>query len=151
MSLLPQKGWKYWIPSLIWMGVIFLLSSDLFAASMTGSIVGKIVEFFFPSLAAPVIEEIHHAARKLAHVTVFALLSWFYLMGLVMEFAVIPRFSFKQALSAIFLAFLYALTDEGHQALSPTRTAAIADVGWDAVGATLMQIWLAARSRSRGG
>jgi VanZ family protein len=143
------KRLRYWFPALVWMGVIFLLSTDLFAASWTGSVTEEVLAFFFPSLRGETVIAIHLGIRKTAHVTVYALLSWFYLVGIAESFSIRASWTPRRALFTVLLCMLYALSDEWHQSFSPERTATLRDVAWDTLGAGLMH--LVFRLRFRGG
>lgn len=63
--------------------------------------------------------------RKLAHIFVYAVL---YLL-------ILRATQFKRPGLSLLLTFTYALTDEYHQSLVPTRTAKLEDLLFDAVGA----------------
>ncbi len=76
--------------------------------------------------------------KKGAHMTGYALLAAAMLYGLTGGEAA----SGRQALRAVFLAALYAVTDEFHQRFTPGRGPSIADVGIDTLGATIgLLIW----------
>ena len=140
---------RFWIPALIWMGVVFLLSTDLFSATETASIVEGILRWLFPFLSPIRVREIHFGIRKAAHVSVYAALSLFYVMALTASFRLKPRLSARTAALALFMATLYACTDEWHQSFSRLRTASPIDVLYDSAGAVAMLGFLSLKSRFR--
>lgn len=111
--------WRWRVALVVWMGLIFLTSSSLFAPQMASD--GT--EQWFGSL--------NYVARKLAHIGEYAILTYFWLRG---TWTVTHRFRFRLAWSAA-LSVLYAATDEYHQSLVPQRDGVWTDVVWDAAGA----------------
>ena len=142
---------RYWVPSILWMALVFVLSTDLFSASHTGPLLEVLIRWLFPGLSPFRIDELHHIVRKAAHVTVYAFLAVFYTMGLSSSFR--PRWSWsgKKGLQAVGLAFLYACTDEWHQSFSFNRTSSPFDVGYDLLGAALVYAYFNWRYRLRDG
>jgi VanZ family protein len=138
---------RYWIPALIWMGVIFLLSTDMFSSPETASIVEGILRWLFPFLSGTWVRGIHFGIRKTAHLSVYAALLLFYLMGLSASFRLKPRLSPKTAALALVMATLYACTDEWHQSFSPLRLGTPTDVLFDSAGALAMLGFLNLKSR----
>src|SRR5690349_5086025 len=107
-----MKNVKSWIPAILWMGVIFFFSTDLFSAQNTTS---------------------NFAIRKLCHVLAYFILGVFYSQG---------QFNEKKLnrISIVMLTFLYACSDEWHQSFSSVRTASLKDVGFDTLGGILSLI-----------
>jgi len=128
-----MRPWKTWIPSVIWMGVIFVFSSDLFSASHTGSVIETVIHFLFRGFSDETVHSIHFGIRKACHVTAYFILGILYQRG---------QYKGKTLGRAwvVFLTFLYACTDEWHQSFSSVRTASWGDVGFDTFGGLLSQI-----------
>lgn len=147
---MPSK-FKYWVPAFLWMASIFLFSTDMFAASSTGSVVKAMLHYFFPSLTIDQVHFIHISIRKSAHIGVYALLSYFYRVGFAHNWRVwkIPQVNIWPMFGAIVLTIICACLDEFHQSFSSKRTGTPIDVAWDTLGAALMQtvLWIKA-SRS---
>ncbi len=81
---------------------------------------------------------------KAYHVAEYALL--FYLLHLLLR----SRFSLRQAIcGAIFLALLYATSDEWHQTFVPGRGGTWVDVIIDSLGIALAIIWVLRSHRTR--
>jgi VanZ family protein len=125
---LKQFLWR-WLPPVVWMGLIFLLSAqpDL------------------PQAPGPWLDTV---LKKAAHTLAFGLLAWLYLRALRQHF---DRLAVLRLVSAG-LALLYAISDEYHQTFVPGRQGRLLDVAVDSAGicgAILLDWWLARRQRSR--
>jgi VanZ family protein len=120
------------LPIILWMGVIFLASTDLGSAAHTGSIVMWGLRVLSGGRLSPAaMDEIHHLIRKTAHLTEYAIL------GVLLWRAFSARSSLRAAAASLLVAALYACTDEYHQSFVPSRTASIYDVMIDTAGAAL--------------
>ncbi len=104
---------------LIWMGIIFYLSS-------------------IPSLRSSLPSIFDLIARKLAHIFVY-----FVLTGLVW-YALEPTPMWKgtRLRTAFIIAFLYAISDEYHQTFVPGRSGSPVDVLIDSIGMSVALVWL---------
>ena len=92
--------------------------------------------------------EIHHCFRKLSHMgeySVLALLLWHAIRN--SRIMVEHGWKWSQAALALALVFLYAGTDEFHQAFVPGRTGQFSDVMIDTAGGALglALLWLAGK------
>lgn len=127
-----------WMPALLWMGVIFMMSA------MPGDVSGEqsgrvmklvlgIVAFLFgeDTAAALPMDILHFLIRKAAHMTEYAILFFLSVLALHQSGARRPR------LAALVLCACYAATDEWHQAFVGGRGPSITDVGIDTLGAGL--------------
>ncbi len=132
----------YWLPALLWMGIIFLFSSDLFAASHTGSVFELLVRSVWPSINESTLKTLHFGFRKCAHIFSYGLLAFFYSVGLTKNFSFRKKDQFGIMVKSFLGAVLYAGLDEWHQSFSAVRTGTILDVGWDALGACIFQLWM---------
>ncbi|MGD1992364.1 MAG: VanZ family protein [Anaerolineae bacterium] len=118
-----------WLPPLVWMGVIFLLSAqpDL------------------PHAPGPWLDTL---VKKAGHAVAYGVLAWFLLRALVG--GGVP--SDRLRLLSLALALVYAGSDEIHQAFVPGRHPAVTDVLIDGVGAAtalaLHRQWARGRGRS---
>jgi VanZ family protein len=100
-----------WILVVFWMGVIFALSAT-------------------PSLASPFEPIYDFILRKLAHVTVYAVLTILVYRALRLHLAR-PTHAW---LLAMLIPALYACSDEWHQAFVPGRKGTVRDVAIDSLG-----------------
>ena len=132
---------KPWIPALIWMGVIFIMSA--MPGDVSGDQSGLLVDivlwgvrllFGAEAAAALSIDTIHLLVRKGAHMAEFAVLFLCYYRALKIEGAKRP------GITALLLCACYAATDEWHQSFTEDRGPSIIDVGIDTIGSSLA--WL---------
>ncbi len=102
-----------WLPAILVMGAIFFFSS-------------------LPAGRVPTFGEWDLLIKKAGHASGYALL------GLAYYFALPPRLSkgFRWIL-ALFMAILFALSDEFHQSFVQDRNSSIVDVGIDTIGAAI--------------
>lgn len=122
---------KYWLPVILWAGLIFYLSAQ-------------------PSLKSGMAWPYDFILRKGAHVTEFAVLFMLLLraFGSYMSHpAYTPpsgasdRQAKKALLWAFMLAILYAISDEFHQSFVAQRVASLSDVAIDSFGVLLLTWW----------
>lgn len=97
-----------WLPPLLWMGVIFTLSS-------------------IPDLQATTDPFWNFITRKTAHILEYSILS----------FLISRAMGFKKPLLVIVLSVLYALSDEYHQTLVESRSGKLSDIIFDSIGVLL--------------
>jgi len=112
-----KKFLKYWLPVLIWAGVIFFFSNQSY-------------------LESPLPQVWDFAMRKTAHITEYFILTWLLLRALFASQTV--SISRKKIIFlAIVLSIFYAVTDEFHQSFILGRNPALYDIGFDSFGAIL--------------
>lgn len=114
-------AYRYFLPVLVWMGVIFLLS----AQSSLG-IAGRPVSLEYLLI------------RKSAHIVEYFILGL--LLFRLFRFY-FPGNSHAIAAGTVLLSLLYAFSDEAHQLLVMGREGRITDVGIDAVGILLSLVF----------
>jgi len=103
-----------WLPSLVWMGLIFLLSAQ-------------------PNLPHAPEPWLDVLLKKSGHALAYGILAWLYLRPLRGEGAA----SDGARLLSLAMAVAYAASDELHQALVPGRHPSPVDVLIDGAGAAL--------------
>ncbi|MGA9876053.1 MAG: VanZ family protein, partial [Solirubrobacteraceae bacterium] len=153
-SFVMQKSrafFKYWLPVLIWMAVIFAASSDTHSYEHSSRLLVPVLHWLFPHISDKAVDLDVFIARKCAHLTeyaVFALLVW---RALNFSKNNLPPWSWPKAGGTLLIVFLYAASDEIHQIFVPTRTARIHDVVIDTIGGAigLFALWLVGRLRKR--
>ena len=101
-----EQKLKLWLPSFLWMALIFVLSS-MPGANFSGD---KKEDFL---------------VRKVLHVIEYAILTLTYYRGS------------KKVVVSVVLAILFAVTDEFHQTLVPSRTGKRSDIVIDASAAVI--------------
>ncbi len=129
---------KYWSPVLLWMGFIFLMSTDLFSSENTASVIKPIIQFVLPGITPARADMIHSVIRKCAHVIEYfifgALLFWAFCGGSQ------ESKSWQWAGLSLIMVILYAASDEFHQSFISSRTASAIDVGIDTMAGMLAQL-----------
>ena len=125
---------RYWLPPLVWMAVIWGLSTDIGSAENTAGLFVWLVSRLFPWATPAQIALAHGLLRKLGHLTEYAILAalWFRALYLERRFGSAPS-----AWTALFVSVAWASADELHQTFVPSRTASPLDVLLDATGAAL--------------
>ena len=125
---------KYWLPVLIWLAIIFIGSTDLMSAEHTSRIIGPILRWFNPAVSLETIAKVQFLVRKTAHLTEYAVLAILIWRALRLG----ARWQLKMSiLLASLVCALFAVSDEFHQSFVPTRTASPIDVMIDIIGALI--------------
>ena len=127
---------KYWLPLLIWLGVIFVDSTDLMSAEHTSRFIVPILLWLKPGMAPETIQSILFAVRKCAHVAEYAILA------LLLWRALRSGSALRAKISILFGAVLLgcavvAASDEFHQSFVKSRTSSVRDVLLDIAGALI--------------
>jgi len=115
-----KKLLRLWLPPLVWMGIIFLVSAQPTVPSVPG--------------------RWDLLVKKAMHVMAYATLTYLYLRA--MRGGGTRGWVSRGASAALALA--YAFSDEYHQTFVPGRNGTLADVGIDSVGVaavTLLDWW----------
>lgn len=133
----PPAAWPFlwrWGPSILWMVVISGFSTEAFSAEQTGRFLLSFLRWLFPGALPRTLDLLHFGFRKGMHVIEFGILAllWYRALGRDRN----PG-RMRPALAALALASGFAVADETHQAFVAARTASLADVGWDTLGAVL--------------
>ena len=151
--LSPWKSFlRYWLPVLLWMGLIFGMSTDAGAPRNTSRILGPLLRWLNPEVSEETIRGVQMVVRKGAHLTeyaILALLIWRARRRPVRGEA--RSWNRRDAWLAFAMAALFAATDEWHQSFVPSREGQWLDVGIDSAGAALglMVCWAWGRWRRR--
>ena len=103
-------------PVLLWMGIIFHLSSQ---PVLPGSTVAW-MDFFF---------------KKIAHITVYGVLFYFVVRAEQLRSPKIQKKPLTRTiLFALLWCFTYSILDEYHQSFTPGRHPSMRDIGYDMLG-----------------
>ncbi len=150
---------KYWLPTLVWMMIIFSASGDTKSFQHSSRIIAPLLHWLLPHLSEHAVDAVVTALRKCAHLTeyaVLALLFWRALRKPVRHDA--RPWSWREPAIAVLLVALYAASDEYHQRFVPSRDASVRDVLIDTTGAIAGMIllwglwkWRASRRNDSGG
>ena len=134
------------------MVLIFSASGDTNSFQHSSTLFVPLLHWLFPAMSMETIEAIHHAFRKCGHLSEYALLALLLWRAIyhTRQPLVAPelgegKWRWDEAGLVLALIFLYAASDEIHQAFVPGRTALVSDVFIDTAGgaAGLLALWLA--------
>lgn len=141
---------KYWLPVVLWAGIIFTASGNFGSGEHTSRLLAPLIHWLFPKFSAVAIADMIFTLRKTAHVTEYALLALLFWRACRQPVRHDPRpWNWPQARLALGLTALYAATDEFHQLFVPGREARVHDVALDTCGAAaaLLLLWALGRWR----
>jgi VanZ family protein len=127
---------KYWLPLLIWLGVIFVGSTSVMSAEHTSRYIVPFLLWLKPGMSPNTIWTILIAARKCAHVTEYAILALL-LWRALRSLAVLRTKTLMVFGAALLACALFAASDEFHQTFVKSRTPSLRDVLLDVGGALL--------------
>ena len=137
-TALNQIFLKYWFPVILWMGVMFWMSTGTFSSDHTSRFIVPLLNFLFPWLSPQDVDILHEVTRKTAHVVEY------FILGLLLfrAFRSDSLKAWRPRWTIYVLAgiIMYAASDEFHQSFIPSRTASIVDVSIDVAGGILSQI-----------
>ena len=140
---------KYFFP-VAWMLVIFLLSHEAAGDSTARSDV--IVNLLGGLGLDWAVDSVTVVVRKTAHLAAYAVLGGLFFWSLS-DKGVMLR---NVVVASVLLSFVFAVTDEMHQAYIPGRSGEVGDVLIDTIGATIgavlayyVAVWLRSRRRSK--
>ncbi|HEX6466289.1 MAG TPA: VanZ family protein [Terriglobales bacterium] len=128
---------RFWLPVLLWLGVIALESFRL-SSVVTGGWLRHLLGWLHLSLSGPQFETFHHILRKTGHFVGYGLLclllfrAWFHTLSSRKN--QLQRFRLRCALAAIAGTLLTAVLDEWHQSFDSLRTSTPKDVVLDVSG-----------------
>ena len=139
-NVLTENVWRgriiRYAPLILWIGLIFFLSSGQASMSETSRILRPLLEFLFPSAAEETLIAYHGFIRKFAHFAEYAVLAFWAARAFLSSPARILQ---KYWISFSFLVVLaVAALDETNQSFNPARTGSQWDVALDATGGAAM-------------
>lgn len=124
------KKFKYFIPAIIWMVFIFVMSHTVGTVSSQQSnfIADIIIQYLKIDYSF-----LTFIIRKIAHMSEYAILL------LLLYFGITKIYTYKYSLFiSLFITFIYACSDEIHQLFIPGRSGQFTDVLIDTSGALIM-------------
>jgi len=133
-----RKLWA-WLPTLLWLCVLAMFSTDTFSAEHTGGVLMKILHALFGNISAHRFHQIHFFIRKAAHFGSYGLLGAFAFFSWRATLPALPRWTFRWSALALLLVLVAACLDEFHQSFVASRGSSLRDVGLDFVGAIFFQ------------
>jgi VanZ family protein len=128
------------------MGLIFIGSTDVLSAEHTSRFLVPFLHWFDPQISPAALVAAQTLARKLGHLTEYAILAAFF-------WRAFRGTQWSSKMSVLFAAAwvacaIFAVSDEFHQSFVPSRTASANDVLIDMCGAVIgVTICVAVASR----
>jgi VanZ family protein len=127
---------KYWLPVVIWLGVIFAGSTDVLSAEHTSRFLVPFLRWLDPHISLVAINSIQSTIRKLGHLIEYAILAALFWRALR------DGANSRTKMSLLFIAVwfvcgIFAVSDEFHQSFVPSRTPSPHDVLIDICGALI--------------
>jgi len=129
---------KTWLPAVVWICCIFILSTEVFSADHTSRILEQVLRYIFPQISIREINIIHYFVRKTAHLTEYCIMSILIFHS--------SRNTFKLqshrhwVFYSLIIIIIVAAADEFHQGFVVSRTSSAIDVGIDIAGGILGQV-----------
>jgi VanZ family protein len=142
-----KRRFQSWSPPVIWAAVIFTFSTDTFSANQTAGWLEPLLSRLFGDLSPQNIRIIHGTIRKFGHFSEYFVLALLVMRALRQDRREPPPL--RHLFLSIALATLYAISDELHQTLVPSRTASAVDVLIDAAGGFCGTLWSGRRRRRK--
>ncbi len=124
----------YWLPPVLWMTAIMVLSFDVGSAEHTEHWLVPLLRVLAPWATPTQLIALHGLARKAGHLTGYATLAALWYRAFAGGRHLKPR---GAAAIAFAISLLWAVLDEAHQSFEPTRTGSLKDVAIDGIGALL--------------
>lgn len=138
-----RKKLVAWLPTLVWLAMIAMFSTDTFSSEHTGSVLEKIVRAVYGPISPAHLKILNILVRKTAHFCVYGFLS---LVAYFSWRSTLPRrarWTFTWSLLALLITLVAASLDEFHQVFVPSRGPSVYDVLLDMMGGMFVQILLA--------
>lgn len=132
---MPPRPYIWRLLTLLWAVVIFLLSAKDFSGTVSRSLMARCFDFLGISLPSDLLDPLHLAMRKLAHLFEYTVFGFLLYRSLHEQDH--PAWQSGSAAWALAIAAAYSLTDELHQASVPGRTASVMDCAIDSSGTLL--------------
>src|SRR5205085_6429061 len=75
LKMRARRFVRYWMPTIVWMAVIFLGSTDMLSAAHTSGFLVPFLRWLDPQISLAALNAIQFGIRKLAHLTEYAILA----------------------------------------------------------------------------
>jgi VanZ family protein len=143
-SVRVARFFKYWLPVILWMIVIFGASTNLGAPRNTSRIIGPILRWLIPNISDDAVANTQFFVRKSCHAVEYAILALlFWRARWKTNLNERRGWNWREAGIAILFSAVYAATDEFHQYFVASRQGSPWDVLLDTAGATagILGLW----------
>jgi VanZ family protein len=143
---------RYWLPVVLWAGLLFGMSTGAGASQHTSRFFKPFLRWLVPGISEETLDALHLGVRKTAHVTEYAIFATLWLRALRRpRDGAPPPWNWRVAAAVVGACAFVAAGDESWQSLFKDRTGAIADVALDTFGGAsgVMLWWSVGRFRKR--
>ncbi len=82
MKPTSKQRWLAWLPTIVWAGVIFSMSTSQFSAAKTLNLIYPVLFWLLPFASHDTLMLLHELIRKCAHVTEYFVFSLLLLHGI---------------------------------------------------------------------
>jgi VanZ family protein len=123
---------KYWAPPILWACLISTFSTGDFSSEQTSHFLLPLFQWVLPHASPESLMGLHFWTRKLGHWAEYFVLAMLLYRAFRAEET--RGWQTRWAFRTLALVFLYALADESHQALTPSRRASVQDSLLDLCG-----------------
>lgn len=145
----PRRLFKYWLPVAVMLGLMYLLSTDVFSGPNTHKLIAFLTSWLGKDMKEPEVYEVNFAIRKFMHFFEYAVLAAL----LFRAFRAEERRWWKTswAVYAFLMIVVWSLLDELHQSFTNLRDGSIYDSIIDSAGGltALLLIWLYGRYKAK--
>jgi len=145
VSNLTKTNWRgrffRYAPLILWIGAIFVASSDTGSMSNTSRFIRPLLEFLFPNTPEEILVIYHGYIRKFAHFAEYFALAFFAARAFSgSSNKILRKFWF---IFSMVLIVIVATADETNQSFLASRTSSVYDVLLDCSGGLTMILLLA--------
>lgn len=144
---------RYWLPVVLWLGLITLGSTDLLSTQRTSRIIGPLLRWLIPGIQDSTVQFVQMVVRKGAHITEYAVLTLLIWRAKRKPVRGDTRpWCWRETGRVILLVVLWAAVDEFHQSFVASREGTVRDVLYDTAGAAgaLGLLFVMGHRRGRG-
>ena len=128
-----------WLLVVLWASLMFTFSTDSFSQEHTARAILPVLQWLLPHASAETLDLLHEFIRKCAHVFEYSVLS-------VLLFRAVRApaqgWNVRWAATSLFLATVFATSDEFHQTFVPSRGPSVWDALLDTAAAAAVQLIL---------
>lgn len=152
-TALPKPKWRgrffRYAPVILWIGAIFIASSNTGSMSNTSRIIRPLLEFLFPATPEEILVVYHGYIRKFAHFAEYSALA--FLAARAFSGSSVKILRNYWFVFALVLVVSVATADETNQSFLASRTSSVYDVLLDSAGGLTMILffWLYRRFFSK--
>ncbi len=132
---------RFWLPPVVWMGLLFLGSGTLLSEPITARLLLPLLRGVFPTAQPETLRLLHFLLRKLGHLIEYAVLALLWYRAFFRGCLWTPG---RATVWTLAISIGYAILDELHQGLTGVRTGSRGDVVLDSAGMMLalsVRLW----------